>query len=44
MSTPAEEAKPLAKKKKKVPFDYSPYIRVVNCRIYGALDVDMALF
>lgn len=27
MSTPAEEAKPLAKKKKKVPFDYSPYIR-----------------
>jgi pyruvate/2-oxoacid:ferredoxin oxidoreductase beta subunit len=27
MSTPAEEAKPIVKKKKKVPFDYSPYIR-----------------
>ncbi len=27
MSTPTEEAKPLAKKRKKVPFDYSPYIR-----------------
>ncbi|MBI5194379.1 MAG: 2-oxoacid:ferredoxin oxidoreductase subunit beta [Nitrospirae bacterium] len=27
MSTPAEEVKAIAKKKKKVPFDYSPYIR-----------------
>ncbi|HBI24451.1 MAG TPA: 2-oxoacid:ferredoxin oxidoreductase subunit beta [Nitrospiraceae bacterium] len=27
MSTPTEELKPLAKKKKKVPFNYEPYIR-----------------
>ena len=27
MSTPAEEIKPLAKKKKKAPFNYSPYVR-----------------
>ncbi len=27
MSTPAEEIRPLAKKKKKVPFDYSKYVR-----------------
>lgn len=27
MSTPAEEARPLAKKRKKVPFNYSPYLR-----------------